>query len=93
MSMIPGIPDDQVPTDPLMAFAWRECLLWAVSDEELVAAFRAATGNAYRPPRNNLEAMVDAATGNTFERFVAEFVPWFNANVWGDLTLQAGRSG
>ncbi len=72
-----------MPTDPLMQMAWVGSLRHAVSDPDMFAAFKAATGDTITPPRNCLETMIDEATGRE-EQFLLAFARWHNANVWGE---------
>ena len=69
-----------VPVDPLMAIAWRDCLIWAARQDNIVSAFEADTGMYL--PASTLDRMIDLATGFNEERAQA-FVVWFNKNVWG----------
>lgn len=69
--------------DLLMAVAYRDCLLWATREPEIIEAFRREAGVAYRPARTPLDAMIDEATGA--HKAIAEaFIAWFNVHVWGD---------
>lgn len=70
-------------TEPLMQIAWRDCLLWACVFDPIVKRFREETGNTWEPSRNPIDSMVDDACGAK-DAYCAEFVEWFNANVWGD---------
>lgn len=78
-----GWADELAPADPLMAIAWRDCLLWAIGSDGILAAFRAETGNRWSPGLTPAERMIDGACGAD-ARFAREFVAWFNANVWGE---------
>lgn len=69
--------------DLLNAIARRDCMLWAVTAPEVLAAFRRETGNTFAPPKNGLDALIDHATGSA-EAFAKEFEAWFDANIWGD---------
>lgn len=66
-----------------MQIAWRDCLLWASMYEPIAERFRAETGNTFEPARNPIDLMIDKATGAE-EAYCAQFIEWFNANVWGD---------
>lgn len=85
----PSVLDGLVPSDPLMGIAWRDCMMWAIRSDEVLAAFRADTGNRWTPGGTPVERMIDGACGAE-AAFAREFVEWFNANVWGDLDLDAG---
>ena len=80
-----GILDDLAPRDPLMRLAWADCLRWAVSDPDVLAAFRAATGNQWTPGASPLDRMIDEASGAE-AAFVRAFVVWHNETIWGDET-------
>lgn len=43
--------DGLIPEDPLMAIAWRDCLMWAVGQENIMRAFRSETGVTWEPSR------------------------------------------
>lgn len=81
--------DGLVPSDFLMAIAWRDCLSWAIGHAETLAAFRAQTGNTWSPGRTPIDRMIDEACGAD-AKFLREFVEWFNVNVWGDMDIVAG---
>lgn len=64
--------------------AWFDCLLWAIYEPEIRAAFTAESSMSYSPPNSGLELLIDDATGfDPAEKFIMAFVPWFNANIWG----------
>lgn len=71
-------------TPEYMAPAWLGCIHFALGEPEIVAAFRAATGNLWKPGRNGLDKAIDEATGADWE-FIKAFVIWANANVWGPM--------
>jgi hypothetical protein len=64
------------------AIAWRDFILYASAEPEILAAFKAATGLSFVPPKNGLEAMIDKATGHT-DATAEEFVIWATVNLWG----------
>ncbi len=64
--------------------AWLGCMRYAISEPEIVAAFREDTGNQWKPPANTLEALVDSQL-NRQEEFLVKFITWANTNVWGPL--------
>ena len=67
--------------DPLMAVAWRDCLMWAATQTEILDAFSSETG--LRLGTSPFDRMIDEATG--FDAAIAKaFIDWFNENVWGD---------
>jgi hypothetical protein len=69
--------------------AWASCLEWAIGKPEIVKAFEEDTGIRSPRPRNNLDRMIDEATGydpeQAYQRFAEEFVKWFNVAIWGDF--------
>lgn len=80
-----------VPTCPLMQAAWYSALMHATGDPAMRDAFIAETGIAIPgAPTTPMEKMIDDATGAKGE-YLTAFIRWFNANVWGDLTIQAGK--
>lgn len=79
-----------IPSDPLMALAWRDALAWAASEPEAIAAFTEATGVRWTPAPTPLDRMIDDATGANEAVFV-RFVEWFNDIVWGPLDIVAGE--
>jgi hypothetical protein len=66
-----------LPTHPLMQVAWVDCLRWAITEEEIIRAFRTETGCTWTPGRTPLERMIDAATGAEVS-FLEAFLSWFN---------------
>lgn len=79
-----------LPTDPLMVPPWFGCLQWAMTSDEILAKFRADTGNQWRPARNGIDQMVDEACGAD-SAFFREFAKWMNENLWGSLGIIAGE--
>ena len=75
------MPDD---TPAYMAPAWLGCIGWAAREDALVDAFRAETGNNWKPARNGMDAMIDVATGADWA-FIEAFIKWVNVNVWGPI--------
>ena len=76
-----GMPAD---TPDYMAPAWVSCMSWAIGHKEIRAEFEAETGNRWVPPKNGLDKMIDAATGNG-GAYVAAFIEWANAKIWGAM--------
>ena len=72
-------------TPAYMTPAWLGCIRWALIDPDIVAAFRADTGNTWTPARTPIDAMVDKATGADRD-FIEQFIRWTNINVWGSLS-------
>lgn len=79
------MPED---TPAYMAPAWLGCIHWAVGNDEIMAAFRAETGNAWVPASDGLGRLIDEATGADVAFFTA-FVQWVNVNVWGPIDGEA----
>jgi len=75
--------DPYLPAEPYLRPAWASCLLWSVTEPEILEAFRTQTGCTWTPPRSGLDRLIDSAAGADRE-FVRQYVEWFNANVWGD---------
>lgn len=75
-----------VPSDTpeYMLSAWASCMTWAIAHAEIMAAFRADTGNQWQPGRTPLDKMIDNATG-AHQKFITDFVNWANINVWGTI--------
>lgn len=67
-----------------MTPAWIGCISWALGTPEIVAAFRADTGNRWTPGRSGFEQMIDKATGVDRD-FIEAFIRWVNVNVWGPI--------
>ena len=74
-------PPDNTPE--YMHDAWASCVAWALSDPDIIAAFRADTGIQWQPGKSGIEQMIDKATGAD-RKFIAAFVEWHNENIWGD---------
>jgi len=76
---------DLMPSGPhaYLIPAWLGCLRWALGNDEIMAAFRAETGNTWTPGRSGLEVAIDRATGAEATFFRA-FAKWVNENLWGD---------
>lgn len=58
------------------------CLHWALGHEPTLAAYRAATGDNWRPPASPSERMIDQATGADLA-FLQRFSDWVELNVFG----------
>jgi hypothetical protein len=71
-----------LPSNPIMAQAWVDCLRWSVTEPAILAAFRAASGCTFTPGRTPIDHMIDQATGRDRE-FVEQYIAWFHENVWG----------
>lgn len=77
----PFMPAD---TPDHMAPAWASCVSWAIKQPEVMAAFRAETGNTWQPGRTPMERMVDEATGAD-AAFMEAFVRFVNERIWGPM--------
>lgn len=75
--------DEFMPKNPIMAGAWIGSLRYALTREDMMAAFRADTGNTWQPGKTTIDRMIDEATGADFD-FLKAFAKWHNANVWGE---------
>ena len=77
---------DLYPSDstPYIAPMWVSFIQWALSDAGVVDGFRQDTGFRWAPGRTPIERMIDEATGAEW-RFLEAFVPWANANLWGEV--------
>lgn len=73
---------DLIP--PLMAPAWYGSLRFALGRDDIMAAFREATGNQWKPARTPLDSMIDDATGASLA-FIRAFAKWHNENIWGEV--------
>lgn len=71
-------------TPAYMAPAWLGCVQWAIGSTEVIAQFRAETGETWTPGRSGIEHMIDRATGADW-MFIERFVRWVNAEIWGDV--------
>lgn len=74
-----------VPEDPLMAAPWFSAVRAALGYEPIMKAFEKETGMRMPRTLTGLDRMIDQATGyDPHRHFLEKFLPWFNANVWGD---------
>jgi hypothetical protein len=80
--------EDLKPNDTpdYMLPAWIGCISWAISEPEVVAAFRQETGNQWTPGRSPLERMIDQSTG-VDRNFIEAFIRWVNVTIWGPVEL------
>ena len=76
------------PDNHIMALAWRDGVLWALGNDEIVQRFEKETGERLLArKRLPIEVLVDQACGvrpSTPERLLDVFVEWFNKNIWGE---------
>lgn len=82
-------PTNQILTMPpdtpeYMRGAWVGALRYAIGAPEILDAFERDTGIHWRHGRTPIDRMIDEATGAD-RQFLAAFVTWFNANVWGPI--------
>jgi hypothetical protein len=75
--------DGIMPTNPLEAAAWCGCLSWAIGKPEVIAAYRAETGDNWEPGNSGIERIIDTATGRDVA-FLRSFAEWMTKNVWGE---------
>lgn len=66
----------------LSAVAWRDFIVWAQTQKDVVAQFNAETGRRYLAPRSLLDALIDQASGHETKEAEA-FVEWVTVNLWG----------
>lgn len=76
--------DDLMPRNPLMAIAWADGLRWAIGDPQIVANYRADTGDNWQPGTTPIDRMIDDSSGAGLA-FARSFAKWFNANIWGEV--------
>lgn len=76
---------------PRLKTSWDEHYMWkayidflhfALGNDEMVAQFRAETGNMWKPAKNGLGRMIDEATGVEF-KFLQQFSDWCEATYYG----------
>ncbi len=77
-----------LPQDAALHPAWLGCLSWAIQEPEVLAAFRAETGQTWTPGRSPIERMIDEATGAD-QAFFAAFAQWMNEHLWGSHDEEA----
>lgn len=77
-------------TPEYMTPAWLGCISWAIANQDILAAFRAETGERWTPGKSGLERMIDEATGAD-RHFIEAFIKWANVNVWGPV--DGGETG
>ncbi len=80
--------DDREPMT-LHAIAWRDCLDWALFDDQVRDHFRDETGIDLRQPDSPIAQMIEEATGKRTAD-VGRFIEWFNAEIWGPDHVPAG---
>jgi hypothetical protein len=80
---------------PLDACFWASALRAAIETPEMIKAYESARGVSWLgrdAPRSGLERMVDLACGigGAIKAQVADFVDWFNEEVWGQDPFAPG---
>jgi hypothetical protein len=78
------------PSKELMRGPWVSCLRWALGNADVMANYRAATGDEWTPGRFPIERIIDSATGRD-GAFIVDFARWMNANIWGEVDGRAGN--
>ena len=68
--------------DDLNTIAWRDFLVWAWSEPEMLAQFTAKTGLEARSVTSSINAAIDAATGADVS-LAAQFIEWATREHWG----------
>ncbi|MEE0814500.1 MAG: hypothetical protein U0M13_02460 [Desulfovibrio fairfieldensis] len=69
-------------SNPIMAQAWADFILFAFKDDELVSQFNAETGRHYKQGRSPIEAAIDRVTGKDTDDAFA-FSRWVTENFFG----------
>ena len=62
---------------------WLGALRFSLEYAPTVAAYRADTGDKWKPGATPIDQMIDDATDRSWQ-FMKQCTLWFNANVWGD---------
>lgn len=68
---------------PLMAQAYIDFAMWAISKEEFVQEFEADTGLSYSVPKTGLDKMIGDSTGYG-KSIISAFLDWLTVNHWGE---------
>lgn len=71
-------------TPAYMLDAWLCSISWSLGVPEVLAEFRADTGNNWQPASSPIEEMIDRATGVDRD-FIEAFIKWHNVNIWGPI--------
>jgi hypothetical protein len=80
---MPDDPSADSGRELFQEIAWRDFILWAHGEPEMVNAWTKATGRSFSgSPANPLEAMIDRATGKDASDAEA-FVLWVTEHCWG----------
>lgn len=75
---------DLVPKPNYMAPIWLAGVHHGLSSPQIMAAFEAETGMAYRAPRTPIERAVDEASGYALD-VIRAFCQWYTKNYWGEV--------
>lgn len=68
----------------IMASAWRDFVLFAAKEPEILRRYAEDTGRVFPPAsRSPIERLVDNAAGFSPEEDVEAFVLWVTENLWG----------
>ena len=73
---------ENVKGNPHMFRGWRELLLWALINPQLLTQFDIETGAGLDINRGGMACFVSPERGFMVDR-LAEFVSWYNRTVWG----------
>lgn len=68
--------------DPLMLPAYLGCLHWALGEDEVLARYRADTGDNFEPATNPIDKAIDRAMGRELQ-FLQDFSDWLERNYFG----------
>ncbi len=66
----------------LLEPAFWSCVMWALGSDKMLAAYRADTGDEWRPGASGLEKLIDTAAGAD-SAFLQRFADWVADNVFG----------
>jgi len=68
--------------DGYLQNAWLGLVNFALGSDDILAHFRADTGNNFQPASTAIDKMIDEATGSEIQ-FLDDFLGWLNKNRWG----------
>jgi hypothetical protein len=66
----------------LMDIAWRDFVVWAFGQKEIISVFNKKTRNQLLCKKSPIDFMIDEATGKT-ESDIEQFVFWVTKELWG----------
>lgn len=62
--------------------AFLGCVDWALTEPDMVEAFRAKSGHTWKPAHTAIDAMIDRATGADL-KFIQDFVDFVASDIFG----------